>query len=274
MSQCKGNKLTITHLLMHLYAPELTCAFGTTHTANLRQKQTNPMTALFIKTFQDKDTEFPTTNDTTNNSADMLETKILAQSQAQTPSALNHPATKKYAATDIKNKQTTRFSVPHQFSNSKAANPTSCNPFYFIPISEKTQKFCPTLIDSSNYKISFTKCNTSRINQDLDTARIPTPYCFDRHPSPFTFASATFEPLFSNCSSTISALDCLSITTGLTNFIEAMSSDHPDPYQLDTPSVPQPTDCTFDPIYHVPFLQHHSDLDSRDKSQCCPLILP
>ena len=270
MSQCKGNKLTITHLLMHLYAPELTCAFGTTHTANLRQKQTNPMTALFIKTFQDKDTEFPTTNspptmdpleptilaqtqtaswsthadttnDTTNNSADMLETKILAQSQAQTPSALNHPATKKYAATDIKNKQNTRFSVPHQFSNSKAANPTSCNPFYFIPISEKAQKFCPTLIDSSNYKISFTKCNTSRINQDLDTARIPTPYCFDRHPSPFTFASATFEPLFSNFSSTISALDCLSITTGLTNFIEAMSSDHPDPYQLDTSFVHQPT---------------------------------
>jgi hypothetical protein len=70
-------------------------------------------------------------------------------------------------------------------------------------------------------------------------------------------------PLFSHFSSSNSAYDCLSTTIGLTNFIEAMSSDHPDPYRLDTPFVPQPTDGTLDPIHHVPFLQHYSDLDTR-----------
>ena len=35
-----------------------------------------------------------------------------------------------------------------------------------------------------------------------------------------------------------------SITIGLTYFIEVMPSDHPDPYRLDTPFVPQPKDCT------------------------------
>jgi hypothetical protein len=101
----------------------------------------------------------------------------------------------------MKNK-TTRFSIPHQFSNSKTAAHTSCNPFYFIPISEKTYKLCPTLINSDNYEISSTKCDTSRIYQDVDIASIPTPYRFNRHPSPFTFASETFEPLFSHFSGT------------------------------------------------------------------------
>jgi hypothetical protein len=51
----------------------------------------------------------------------------------------------------------------------------------------------PLCIDSNDYKISSTKCDTSRIYQDLDIARIPTPYCFDRHPYSFTFASEMFE---------------------------------------------------------------------------------
>jgi hypothetical protein len=118
-------------------------------------------------------------------------------------------------------------------------------------------------------------CNTSHINQDLDIVRIPTPYCFDRHPSPFTFASETFEPLFSHFSSTNSAYNFLSTTTGLTNFIEAMSSDHPDPYQLDTSFVPQqPTDRTLDSIHHVPMLQHNSDLDSRTNPNAALLYCP
>jgi hypothetical protein len=91
---------------------------------------------------------------------------------------------------------------------------------------------------------------------------------------PFTFASETFEPLFSHFSSTNSAYDCLSATTGLTNFIEAMSSDHPDPYQLDTPFVPQPTDGTLDPIHHMPFLQHYSDLDTRTNPNAALLYYP
>jgi hypothetical protein len=53
-----------------------------------------------------------------------------------------------------------------------------------------------------------------------------------------------------------------------------MSSDHPNPYQLDTPFVPQPTDCTLDQIHHVPFLQHYSDLDSRTYPNAVLLYYP
>jgi hypothetical protein len=42
-----------------------------------------------------------------------------------------------------------------------------------------------------------------------------------------------------------------------------MSSDHPDPYRLDTPFVLQLADSTLHPIQHVPFLQHPTDLDSQ-----------
>jgi hypothetical protein len=59
------------------------------------------------------------------------------------------------------------------------------------------------------------------------------PFCSRRHPSPSTFASETFELLCSHFSSTNSANHFLS-SAGLTNLIEAMSSDHPDPYLLFT----------------------------------------
>ncbi len=113
------------------------------------------MTEVFIKNFQDGNTEFPTTNSppTTN---DPLETTILAQTRTQTNSAFCHPATRNYAATVITKNKTTRLSIPHQFSNSQTAAPSSCNPFYFSPISEKAHKLCPTLIDSDDYEISST----------------------------------------------------------------------------------------------------------------------
>jgi hypothetical protein len=53
-----------------------------------------------------------------------------------------------------------------------------------------------------------------------------------------------------------------------------MSSDHPDPYQLDTPFVPQPIDGTLDPVHHVPFLQHDSDLDTRTNPNAALLYYP
>ncbi len=44
--------------------------------------------------------------------------------------------------------------------------------------------------------------------------------------------------------------------------------------RIPTPFVPQPTDGTLDPIHHVPFLQHYSDLDTRNNPNaallCCP----
>jgi hypothetical protein len=119
---------------VHLYAPELTRAFDTTHTSITDGTRTKPMTETFIKNFHDKDAELPTTNPppTTN---DMLETTIIAQAQTtyqpthtdttydttnnttdtletQTTSAFRHPATKNYAATDIKKHRNTRFSIP------------------------------------------------------------------------------------------------------------------------------------------------------------------
>jgi hypothetical protein len=147
-SQCSENSRNC----VHLYAPEVTHAFDTTHTSTTDGTQTKPMTEIFIKNFQDEDAEFPTTNSppTTH---DSLETTILAQTpRTQTKSAFRHPATKNYAATDIVKSKTTCFSIPHQFSNSMTAAPTSRNPFYFIPISEKTHKLRPTLINSDDYK--------------------------------------------------------------------------------------------------------------------------
>jgi hypothetical protein len=144
---------------VHLYSPVLTRAFDTTHTSTADGTRTKPMTEIFIKNIQDEESEFPTTNsppsppftdtthaDTTNHTTDMLTTTIPAQTQ--TKSAFRHPATKNYAATDTRIKKTTRFSVPHhQFSNGKPAAPTSCNPFYFLPISGKAHKLHPALID-------------------------------------------------------------------------------------------------------------------------------
>jgi hypothetical protein len=93
-------------------------------------------------------------------------------------------------------------------------------------------------------KTHLVKIPISEKAQKLQPPRMPTPYCFNRHPSPFTFASELFEPLFSHFRSTNSAYNHQSTATGLTNVIEAMSSAHPDPYHLDTPFVPQQTDGT------------------------------
>jgi hypothetical protein len=127
-SQCSENSRNC----VHLYPPELTNAFDTTHTSTRDGTQTKPMTEIFIKNFQDEDAEFPTKNSppTTH---DSLETTILAQTRTQTKSAFRHPATKLYAVTDIVKNKTTCFSIPHQFSNSKTAAPTSRNPFLFHP---------------------------------------------------------------------------------------------------------------------------------------------
>ncbi len=114
---------------MYLYAPDLTRAFDTTNTSTTDGTRTKPMTRIFIKNFQDEDTEFPTanspptthdplestilaqahstsrpthtdtTNNTTNNTTKTLETTTLAQIWTQTKSAFRHPATKNYAAT-------------------------------------------------------------------------------------------------------------------------------------------------------------------------------
>jgi hypothetical protein len=54
---------------------------------------------------------------------------ILAQ--AQTTSAIHHPATKNYAATDIKNKKSTRFFTSWIFKQQdRSSYQLQCNLFY------------------------------------------------------------------------------------------------------------------------------------------------
>jgi hypothetical protein len=60
------------------------------------------------------------------------------------------------------------------------------------------------------------------------------------------------------------SFDCLSTSTGITNFLEQSNDKTLEPpYCLDKLQIPCPDDNILDPIYHAPFLQHHSDLDSR-----------
>jgi hypothetical protein len=56
-----------SRICVHLYVPELTHASDTTHTSTSDGTQTKPMTEISIKTFQDKDREFPITNWTRQN---------------------------------------------------------------------------------------------------------------------------------------------------------------------------------------------------------------
>ncbi len=170
---------------VYLCAWTHTCTWNYSH-FNYRRNPNKTNDGNFIKTFQDKDKEFPTTNPppstdnplettilvqtqtpasrpthtyttnhSTNNTTDTPEITILAQTRTQTKSAFCHLATKNYGATDIMKNKTNHFLIPHQFSNSKTSAPTSCSPFYFIPISEKAHKLRPTLIDSN-------KCRHSR----------------------------------------------------------------------------------------------------------------
>jgi hypothetical protein len=218
---------------VNLYAPELARVFDTTHTSTTDVIRTKPITEISIKTIQDKDAELPTTNsppappftdtthaDTTINSTDMLETTILAQTH--TTSAFRHLATKNYAATDIKHKKTTQFSIPDPpFLNSKTAASDSCNPFHFLPIPETAHKLYP-IIESNSYRTSSTACNTYRLIQASDTIQVPTPPRFDRHPSPITSTNENVSPLFSHSSSSDSAYNCLSTASGTTNYIKAI----------------------------------------------------
>jgi hypothetical protein len=47
---------------VHLYAPEFTHAFDTTHTSTKDRIRKKPMTVIFIKTIPDKETNFPPTD--------------------------------------------------------------------------------------------------------------------------------------------------------------------------------------------------------------------
>jgi hypothetical protein len=104
--------------------------------------------------------------------------------------------------------------------------------------------------------------NGDNISTTMD---IPTPKKLDAPPSPApAFLSGLFSPLFSRLSSNDSTFDCLSTSTGITDFLEQSNDKTLEPqYCLVKLHIFCPDDNILDPIHHAPFLQHHSDLDSR-----------
>ena len=256
---------------VHFYTPELTRdPTNTTTTDGIPP----PMTEVFIENLEklklpssDSPPRPPLTDRLTADT-DKLTTKL----PAQTDNVSRHPATNILEATD-KIKKTTRFSVTDvKLPRDRIAHLDSSNPFYFIPISSH-DKNLPPIIEYDESDEPYIPNKASLLINDFDALSTPTPYKYDRNPSPYTFATETFSPLFSRLSSHDSAYDCLSTATGITNFIE-MSSNHSseeEPYRLDIPYVPSLTARTLNPIHHVPFLQHYPELDSRTNPQAALL---
>ena len=107
------------------------------------------------------------------------------------------------------------------------------------------------------------------INNFIEAEHLP-----NRCDSPFSFAtSENFTPLFSHLDSKDHAFDCQSFTTNLSAFLDQTPSICSNtPYRFDKMHVPCPTDSTLDPIHHVPFLQHYSELGSKTNPQASLLF--
>jgi hypothetical protein len=149
-----------------------------------------------------------------------------------------------------------------------AATPNNvANPFYSRPPPKDTT--IPFTISIDDDENEHPPIPTSRLQYDDNISAtfldISTPKRLDVPPSPTpTFTSGLFSPIFSRLSSNDSAFDCLSTSTGITDFLERSNNEALElPYRLDKLHTPCPDDNVLDPIHHVPFLQHHSDLDSR-----------
>ncbi|KAI2508425.1 hypothetical protein MHU86_5952 [Fragilaria crotonensis] len=144
------------------------------------------------------------------------------------------------------------------------------NPFYVKPPINAAIPFTISIDDDETETPSTPssrhKTQPCQIN-DLKTFNTSGPRNLDAPPSPaVSLNSELFSPLFSNLSSSHdSTFDCLSTTTGITAFLELSDDDETLelPYHLDKLHIPSPEDNILDPIHHIPFLQHHSDLDSR-----------
>ncbi|KAI2494361.1 hypothetical protein MHU86_20175 [Fragilaria crotonensis] len=144
------------------------------------------------------------------------------------------------------------------------------NPFYVKPPINAAIPFTIS-IDDDETETPSTPSSRNRTqpceDNYLKTFDTSGPRNLDAPPSPaISLNSELFSPLFSNLSSSNdSTFDCLSTSTGITAFLELSDDDETLelPYRLDKLHTPCPEDNVLDPIHHVPFLQHHSDLDSR-----------
>ncbi|KAI2504330.1 hypothetical protein MHU86_10095 [Fragilaria crotonensis] len=144
------------------------------------------------------------------------------------------------------------------------------NPFYVKPPINAAIPFTISIDDDEtetpSTPSSRNRTQSCQVNY-LKTFNTSGPRNLDAPPSPaISLNSELFSPLFSNLSSSNdSTFDCLSTSTGITAFLELSDDDETLelPYRLDKLHIPCPEDNVLDPIHHVPFLQHHSDLDSR-----------
>ncbi|KAI2512616.1 hypothetical protein MHU86_1835 [Fragilaria crotonensis] len=144
------------------------------------------------------------------------------------------------------------------------------NPFYVKPPINAAIPFTISIDDDEtetpSTPSSRNRTHSCQVNY-LKTFNTSGPRNLDAPPSPaISLNSELFSPLFSNLSSSHdSTFDCLSTSTGITAFLELSDDDETLelPYRLDKLHTPCPEDNVLDPIHHVPFLQHHSDLDSR-----------
>jgi hypothetical protein len=144
------------------------------------------------------------------------------------------------------------------------------NPFYVKPPTHAAIPFIISVDDDETETPSTPssrhKTQPCQVN-DLKTSNTPRPRNLDAPQSPaISLNSELFSPLFSNLSSSHdSTYDCLSTSTGITAFLELSEDDETLelPYCLDKLHIPSSEDNVLDPIHHIPFLQHHSELDSR-----------
>jgi hypothetical protein len=139
------------------------------------------------------------------------------------------------------------------------------HPFYSRPHPDTAIPYVISFDDDENEPPSTPASRLHNGDNISTTLDIPTPKKIDAPPSPAaTFLSCLFSPLFSRLSSNDSAFDSVSTSTGITDVLEQSNDTTLEfPYCLDNLHIPCPDDNILDPIHHVPFLQHHSDLDSR-----------
>ena len=91
--------------------------------------------------------------------------------------------------------------------------------------------------------------------------------------SNFSLAPSETFTLFSQLDSRDLAFDCQSLSTNLTALHDQTPSIYSNtPYRFDKMHVPCPYDFSLDPIHHIPFLRHQSELNSRTNPQASLLF--
>jgi hypothetical protein len=113
--------------------------------------------------------------------------------------------------------------------------------FYSRPPTDTLIPFTISYDDNENDPPSTPTNSRLQFDDTISTTLvIPTPKKLDAPPSPApTFYSSLFSPLFSCLRSNDSAFDCLSTSTGITNFLQQSNNKALEfPYCLDKLHIP------------------------------------